>query len=180
MKKTSKERGAEEDKPDCVIRHALRTGLCFCVLHHVCSRASHLGDDLDYSFLAHYFASGSFVQSASDIFSVRILHVIPIGIMYEIFGYGVLSSSAWDTICFLMTIALTFLIGRELCNEYVGAIAALLLAFLPMAGILAVTMSDNVSMMFFASLSMFALLRDRRAIQESGTWHPESRWRLCL
>lgn len=133
------------------------------------SGPTHLGDDLWYSYLAHSVASGSFKQSVYDIFSVRILHVIPIGIIYKFFGYSPLSGSAWDTICFLMSILLTFLIGRELCNEYVGVIAALLISFLPMSNILAVTMSDNLPMMFFASLAMFTMIRALKS--RSTKWY---------
>ena len=59
-----------------------------------------------------------------------------------------------------------------------GVIAALLIAFLPMAGILAVTMSDNIPMMFFATLSMFALLRASRS--HSKEWYLASGITLVL
>ena len=130
---------------------------------------THFGDDIAYSFSAHYFAIGTFKQSFGDILTLRILQIFPIGVFYRLFGYGILSSSAWDITAFILTIFLTFLIGREMYDEYVGLLSSLLIAAFPMAAIYSVTMSDNPTMMFFVCLSVFAFLRAMKT--KSKGWY---------
>ncbi len=120
---------------------------------------THLGDDIAYSFLAHYATAGTFMESNGDILSVRLLQIFPIAFFYYIFGAGALSSVAWDILCFTLSVLLAFLIGRELFDDKVGLLSAFLLATFPLAAIYSTTMSDNVPMMFFVSLSFFALIK---------------------
>ena len=120
---------------------------------------THFGDDIAYSFLAHYATEGTFMESNGDILSVRLLQIFPIAFFYYIFGAGTLSSVAWDILCFTLSVLLTFLIGRELFDDKVGLLSAFLLATFPLAAIYSTTMSDNIPMMFFVSLSFFALIK---------------------
>ncbi len=130
---------------------------------------SHMGDDIAYSFLSHYWVQGTFVENSGNILSIRLLQIIPIGISYALFGYGILSSAAWDIVCFELSVLLAFLIGREIYDEYVGVLAAFLLAIFPMTAIYSTTMSDNIPMMFFVGLSFFALIKALR--NDSRVWY---------
>lgn len=130
---------------------------------------SHMGDDIAYAFFAHYVAIGTFVQSPGDILSVRILHIFPIGFFYALFGVGKLTSAAWDILSFALSTALAFLIGRELYDERVGLLAALIFAFFPLSAIYATTMSDNTPLMLFAGLAVFLLISAIR--RNSKKWY---------
>ncbi len=130
---------------------------------------SHMGDDIAYSFFAHYAASGTFVQNTGDILSIRILHIIPIGFFYALFGAGRLTSAAWDITTFALSVALAFLIGKEIYDERVGLLAAFLLAIFPLGAMYAVTMSDNIPMMFFVGLAALLLIKALK--KNSKAWY---------
>jgi hypothetical protein len=130
---------------------------------------THLGDDIAYSFLAHYATAGTFMESNGDILSVRLLQIFPIAFFYYIFGAGALSSVAWDILCFTLSVLLAFLIGRELFDDKIGLLSAFLLATFPLAAIYSTTMSDNIPMMFFVSLSFFALIKAIK--NKSRSWY---------
>ena len=130
---------------------------------------SHLGDDVWYSWLAHYASISAYKQNFGDILSVRPLQIIPIGTFYYLFGSGIYTSNAWDAISFVLTVLLTYLIGKELYNWKVGVIAASLLAIFPMANIYSVTMSDNIPLMFLATLAVFAFIKGTK--RRSRKWY---------
>ena len=124
---------------------------------------SHMGDDIAYAFLAHYVSAGTFSQNPGDILSLRVLHIIPIGFFYAVFGAGILSSAAWDILSFTLSVLLVFLIGKEIYGEYVGLLASFLFSFFPIVAIYSLTMSDNIPMMLFAYLAVFLLLKAIKA-----------------
>ncbi len=130
---------------------------------------SHMGDDIAYSYLAYQASQGNFSQSMGDILSVRILHIFPIGFFYLIFGPGILSSVAWDMISFACSTVIVFLLGKELYGERAGLLAAFLLSVFPLAAIYSTTMSDNVPMMLFGSLTMYSLLLGTK--RNSRKWY---------
>lgn len=120
---------------------------------------SHMGDDISYAFYGNHVATGTFVQSPGDVLSIRILQIIPIGVFYYLFGAGILTSAAWDMLSFVLSVMLVFLIGREIYDDYVGLLAAFLLSIFPLVAIYAVSMSDNIPMMFFVCLAVFTFLK---------------------
>jgi 4-amino-4-deoxy-L-arabinose transferase-like glycosyltransferase len=130
---------------------------------------SYMGDDVAYAFFAHRVDIGQFKQASGDILSIRIMQIYPIALFYSMLGVNAVSSAMWDTLALLGTVAVTFFIGKEVYNESVGLLSAFLLALSPIANTLSVTMSDNVPMMFFASLGMLGLLYGER--RESRAWY---------
>ena len=118
---------------------------------------SFFGDDTVYLNLAHSITQGNFHES-SFIFSVRLLQAFPIAVFYKLFGVSMLSSSAWDILSYILTIAVVFLLGRELYDNYAGIVSALLFAVFPMIVQLSATISDDIPMAFVTSLAMLALL----------------------
>jgi hypothetical protein len=130
---------------------------------------SYMGDDVAYSFFAHRVTAGQFSQAAGDILSIRIMQIYPIALFYGLLGVNSVSCEMWDVVALIGTMAATFLIGKELCNDYAGLLAALLVGLSPIAAVIATTMSDNVPMMFFASLGMLGILYGER--RSSKRWY---------
>lgn len=131
---------------------------------------SNFGDDLQYAFLAYGANHGQFIQLTTMPLYVRVLQVLPIALMFRIFGYGPVQGIIWDALSFTCTALLVFLIGRELYGDRTALLAALIFILFPMAFVYSITMSDNPPMMLFAALSAYLLLRAVR----SGSW----RWYL--
>jgi 4-amino-4-deoxy-L-arabinose transferase-like glycosyltransferase len=145
-----------------IVLYSLVTSLLFA------EGPAYFGDDTTYLGLAHYITSGSFVES-EYIFSIRLLMIFPIAMFYELFGVSILTSAAWDITAFVGTVIVTFYLGRELYNDTVGLLAALLFAFFPLVVSLSTTISDNIPLMFFGALTMLALLRAEK--RNSRKWY---------
>lgn len=126
------------------------------------------GDDNAYAGLAYQITQGTFRES-SYIFTVRPLQVYPIAFSFWAFGINMQSSVAWDCLAFVGTVIITFLIGKELYDDRVGLLAALLMAFFPLVGILSVSMSDNIPMMFISALAFMSLICAMR--RDSKLWY---------
>lgn len=120
---------------------------------------SHYGDDIAYTSRAYQASIGKFQQTMGDVLSIRILQIFPTAFFYTIFGYGKLSSSAWDILAYVLSVFLTFLIGREIYDDKIGLLAAALMAVFPMAAMYSTTMSDNPTMMFFVCVSVLCFLK---------------------
>ncbi|MGC8710596.1 MAG: ArnT family glycosyltransferase [Candidatus Micrarchaeia archaeon] len=118
---------------------------------------SFYGDDTAYLGLAGFVIQGIFHESPY-IFSIRLLQFMPIAFFYEVFGVSMLSSSAWDIISFIGSIILAFYIGKILYDGKAGLIAALSLAFIPNVAMLASTISDDITSMFFVGLVIALVL----------------------
>ncbi|MGC8776747.1 MAG: glycosyltransferase family 39 protein [Candidatus Micrarchaeia archaeon] len=114
---------------------------------------SFYGDDTAYLGEAYFVMKGIF-QESSYIFSIRLLQFFPIAFFYQLFGISMLTSSLWDIISFIGSIIITFFIGKKLYNSVAGLIGAFALTFMPNVAILAPTISDNVTAMFFVGLTL--------------------------
>ncbi|MDE1762218.1 MAG: glycosyltransferase family 39 protein [Candidatus Micrarchaeota archaeon] len=146
-----------------IVLYAIGYGVAFAI------GPSHMGDDVSYSFSAHYVSIGTFMQTAGDILTLRILNILPIGLFYFLFGAGVLSSAAWGITSFALSAVLVFLIGKEIYNEYVGLLASFLFSFFPLIAIYSTTMSDNIPMMLFVNLCIYALIKGMKG--KSRAWY---------
>jgi len=118
---------------------------------------SFYGDDTAYLGLAGFVIQGIFHESPY-IFSIRLLQFMPIAFFYELFGVSMITSSAWDIISFIGSIILAFYIGKILYDSKAGLIAALSLAFIPNVAMLASTISDDITSMFFVGLVIAFIL----------------------
>ena len=130
---------------------------------------SYYGDDSVYLNYAYQVVHGTFTEHSGDIFSVRLLTILPIALFYKTFGVGLMTDSAWDIASFIGLIAVAFLMGKELYDERAGVVAALLTSFFPMIVMLSATPSDDIPMAFVTALAMLALLYGER--RDSGRWY---------
>ncbi|MGC9099101.1 MAG: ArnT family glycosyltransferase [Candidatus Micrarchaeia archaeon] len=118
---------------------------------------SFYGDDTAYLGEAYFVNQGIFHESPY-IFSVRILQFYPIAFFYWLFGVNLITDSLWDIIAFVGSIIIAFYIGKLLLDSKAGILAALSLAFLPNVAMLAPTVSDDVTSMFFVGIVLLAYL----------------------
>lgn len=130
---------------------------------------SYNGDDISYAWAAYYAHLGTFVQNTGNILSIRPLQIYPIAFFVDLLGINMYSLTAWSTCCFIATILIVFLIGKELYNSYAGLLAALLFAFLPTIVVISGQMSDNTPMTLFVSLTMLGLVYGQR--RSSNIWY---------
>lgn len=165
LKKGSKTHNLSKALPTALICLILIFALAYSVAY--VGGPSFFGDDTVYANLAHQVLSGTFTES-SFIFSVRLLQIYPIALFYKLFGVNIITDSAWDILSFLGMIAVTYLIGKELYNEYAGLLSALLLAFFPLVVQLSATISDNIPMAFITSLAVLMLII---AMKRNSRWY---------
>ncbi len=129
---------------------------------------SFFGDDNVYTYYAWQALHGKFAEN-TDSFTLRLLNIYPISFSFLLFGIGKLSSAGWAVFSLLGSIAIAFFLGKELCNEYAGLLAALLLSFFPLTTVLAGTPSPNIPEMFILGLGILSLLYGEK--KNSKWWY---------
>ncbi|MEM0149203.1 MAG: hypothetical protein QW346_02980, partial [Candidatus Micrarchaeaceae archaeon] len=91
------------------------------------------GDDVSYISLVPQIISGTFKEFA-DIFSIRLLMIVPLALSIYAFGYNNLGGGVYAILCYLGGIAVTFFIGRKAYNSpKTGLLAAFLYSIYPMS-----------------------------------------------
>jgi 4-amino-4-deoxy-L-arabinose transferase-like glycosyltransferase len=90
------------------------------------------GDDVNYITLVPQIISGTFKEFA-DIFSIRLLMILPLAVSVFIFGYNNFGAGMYSILCYLGSISITFFIGRKLYGPKTGLLAAFLFAIYPMS-----------------------------------------------
>ncbi|MDE1855293.1 MAG: glycosyltransferase family 39 protein [Candidatus Micrarchaeota archaeon] len=126
----------------------------------------YFGDDQEYAILARNITMGV-LSETSNPYTVRALQVYPIVALYELFGYSKFVGSLWNSITFILTVFLAYLLGEELYSKTAGVASALLLSFFPLVVEFTGTMNVDVPLMFFVSLQAFALLKAVRTRRRS-------------
>ena len=137
---------------------ALAAILAFDALYAIItvSGPTNLSEEYAYAGLALNTVHGQLNLQWID--SSRILQYLPIAAFYSVFGVGIYTSSAWNMICFLGTALIAFLVGRELYGPNTGLLSALLVSFFTPIVRVSSTLDIVMSMAFFVSLALFALL----------------------
>ncbi|MGC8669994.1 MAG: ArnT family glycosyltransferase [Candidatus Micrarchaeia archaeon] len=90
------------------------------------------GDDVSYVTLVPQIISGTFKEFA-DIFSIRLLMIMPLAVSVFAFGYNNLGAGMYSVLCYLGSIAITFFIGRKIYGPKTGLLAAFLFSIYPMS-----------------------------------------------
>ncbi len=140
---------------------ALAALLVFDLLYAVItvSGPTNLSEEYAYAGLALNAIHGQ--VNLQQIDASRLLQYLPVAAFYEAFGVGIYTSSAWNMICFLGTVLVAFLIGREVYGPITGLASALLASFFTPIVKVSSTLDIVMSMTFFTSLVMLALLYGR-------------------
>ncbi|MGC8730547.1 MAG: ArnT family glycosyltransferase [Candidatus Micrarchaeia archaeon] len=90
------------------------------------------GDDVNYVPLVPSILSGTF-KEFSDIFSIRLLMILPLALSVKIFGYNNYGAGMYSVFCYVATVAIVFLIGRKSYDAKTGLLAAFLYSIYPMS-----------------------------------------------
>lgn len=111
------------------------------------------GDD------THYYVSAVQVMrgeplAAGDLLQTRVGYVVPMGLLFSIFGPTTASLLAPALAASLLLVALAWWLGRHLCSEAVGAIAAGAVALLPIDIFHATTATTDVPMALWIGLGV--------------------------
>lgn len=116
-------------------------------------------DNYVYASNAHQLAATGNVYPVWGEDSAKLLLIFGIAIFVKILGYSLLSLSLFGVSCFLGTIAVIYLIGKNLYNQRAGLIGAFLYSICPLVVTYSSNLGDGVPMVFFISLAaLFAIL----------------------
>ncbi|HVO43127.1 MAG TPA: glycosyltransferase family 39 protein [Aggregatilineales bacterium] len=156
----------------------------------VFERLPHLEDEFGYLFQAKIFARGqAWVVRANDdpvkyFWQPFVLQPeTAVDGVYKRFGkytpgwplllsFGVIVGQWWVVNAFLamLAVALTYRLGKEIFDESVGVVSALLLAISPMALLLNGTLMSHISAMFMAALFVYGYWRVTRGKRGRFAW----------
>ncbi|MBC7812561.1 MAG: glycosyltransferase family 39 protein [Burkholderiales bacterium] len=155
------------------------------VSRSVFERLPHLEDEVAYLFQAKMATHGDLViespQPRRAFWQPFIIDrdgqrfgKYPIG-WPALLALGVAMGQAWVINAFFsaLNVALVYRLGREVFNPDVGALAAMLTAFSPMALLLNGTLMGHTAALFFTTLFMYAYWRIERANKRK---HSVLRW----
>jgi hypothetical protein len=111
-------------------------------------------DDLQYSYEAYRVSAGTF-HDTHGLIQMRLGVILPIALLYRLFGPSDLTLVAYSLACSLGLIVLIFLLGRMLFGEKTGLLASLLLAFFPLEIEEATSAMPDVPQAFFIALALY-------------------------
>jgi 4-amino-4-deoxy-L-arabinose transferase-like glycosyltransferase len=103
-----------------------------------------------------------FVANPIDQFNVRPMITYPIAASFAIFGPGEITATLWSFLCSLVSVLVSYRLGRLLHGPTVGCLAALLCAFYPLEVINGTRMLSDAPVGMFCSLSLLLLLESRK------------------
>jgi hypothetical protein len=147
-------------------------------------RLPHLEDEVAYLFQARVFAQGEWVvptpEPRRSYWQPFVVDATTTGKRFGKYtpGYplvlalGVAMGQPWliNALASALTVALTFYIGKRVFNPDVGLIAALLLAFSPMALLLNASLMGHTPALLFTMTFFFAYLQIERAGRFAWLW----------
>lgn len=152
-------------------------GLSFCltafISGRVFERLPHLEDEMAYLFQARIFAQGDLVAPIPEnhraYWQPFVINNHEDGVRFgkyhpgwpALLGLGLLLGQAWvmNAFCAALTVCLTYRLGREIFDEDVGLIGALLVTFSPMALLLNGTLMSHTSALCFATCFIYGYWR---------------------
>jgi len=118
-----------------------------------------MNDDMEYVFSSVQVSKGDFFPIWSpSIDSLRSMMILPISFFFFLLGPSELSASLWPLLASLLTIILTFYIGRVLFDSKAGLVAAFLMAIFTLDIVFATQLVPSVPGMLFMTASMLLFL----------------------
>lgn len=116
-------------------------------------------DNYLYTAKALIFSQGNFKNLNCQIVDCTNYIVIGgIGLFFAAFGYGLFTASLFGVLCFLLTIIVIYLIGKELHSPLAGLISAFFYSIFPLVLSQSSNVGDDISLVFFISLSVLFLI----------------------
>jgi hypothetical protein len=91
-------------------------------------------DDYRYALAARNLAFGhGELTGGADAYTLRVVFLAPVAAALSLFGLGDQQATLWPLLCSLGAVAATFGLGRCLFGAWTGAMAALIVAALPLS-----------------------------------------------
>ncbi|MGC9132221.1 MAG: glycosyltransferase family 39 protein [Candidatus Micrarchaeia archaeon] len=117
-------------------------------------------DNYEYVYMAYLLANGRNKELPKDgVLETRYILLGGIALFYKLFGFTAEASAMFGTLCFLLTILIVYLIGKNLYNKTAGIIAAFLYSFFPLVVIQSSSVGDDAPIALFVSLSLLSLVK---------------------
>ncbi len=118
-------------------------------------------DSLFYAEYAHNFSNNQPNFSESHL-GLRLGLLLPVSIIYSIFGVNEFSSNIFVLVTSLSSIILIYFFGRLFFNEKVGLLSAFLLSFFPLDVVYATRLMSDLPSAFFIALSVYFFLKSEK------------------
>lgn len=125
-------------------------------------------DPLAYAVYAYHLSINDYLSTMHQV-NARIGVLIPVALLYRLFGTNDYTSTFFTLATSLGSIVLIFCFGRLLFNDKVGLLAAFLLSIFPLDVINSTKLLSDSPSAFFAGLSIFLFLKGEK-INDSKTY----------
>jgi hypothetical protein len=122
--------------------------------------------NVQYAYDIH---NGDFPTNGNQANS-RLGLLIPVSVLYGVFGVSELSSALYPLALSLLGVVLIFLFGKLLFNEKIGLIAAALLAIYPLDVLYATRLMSDVPSAVFGALSVYLFLIGEKSGKGWKSW----------
>ncbi len=118
---------------------------------------SYFGDDIAYDGGAHSLLNGAFTLNGNP-FGIESSMIMPISVLYYLFGYSYRVGILWDEISLLLAVLFTFLLVRRLYGAKAASISALLLGIFPVLQPLSTTAGNDPVVVLLVTLSILCAM----------------------
>ncbi len=127
-------------------------------------------DNYIYTWEAHMFSQGNFQPlnlTLGD--NVKLLLIGGITIFFSLFGYSLFTASLFGVLCFLLTIIVVYLMGKELHSETAGMFSAFLYSIFPLVLVESSNVGDDIPMAFLVALSILLVIKGLKSAKRRST-----------
>lgn len=115
-------------------------------------------DSYSYLTQAEYLAHGHYYYGCETVDCVNYLLIAGLAAFIYVFGYGMFAVSLFGITCYLLTILVLYLMGRELHSRAAGLLAGFFYSIFPLVLSQSSNVGDMVPMAFLFSLSMYVFI----------------------
>ncbi len=129
-----------------------------------------LSDESRFAGVVKNMANGHLPSGPTEWFGTRVVLLAPSALIVRIFGASDLTISIWPLIGSLGSVAMAYLLGRDIANRRVGLVAAGLVAVAPIEVRLAGFLRPDAIMPAFVALAIWCALRAARSERHVGRW----------
>ncbi|MEM5835123.1 MAG: glycosyltransferase family 39 protein [Candidatus Aenigmatarchaeota archaeon] len=120
-------------------------------------------DDLKYVWAAYTLASGKFDNYPINIIDpLRSMMVLPLTLMFIIFGVNIYSAAIYPLLCSIANIFMTYKLGKMIFNENVGIIASFIFSIIPLDIVYSTQLIPSGPVTLFMLISTYLFLKGNR------------------